>query len=171
MLKVLKSVDVPKSANGISPHFWKNTADVVHVAIDKLFKRIVRDGVYPSRWKCPRVTPPHKRGSVKDPKNYRPLAVPINISVCFEGTVDPQFEAWISQLTPANQFGFVKGSGTNDYGAALACTIQLHLDQRGEGILISLDGAGAFDRVWWARLTRRLKMKGMKNKALKLMHS
>ena len=35
VLKVLKSVDVSKSANGISPQFWKNTADVVHVAIDK----------------------------------------------------------------------------------------------------------------------------------------
>jgi hypothetical protein len=45
------------------------------------------------------------------------------------------------------------------------------LDRRGEGILISFDVKGAFDRVWWARLKSRLKAKGMGRKALKLLHS
>jgi hypothetical protein len=46
----------------------------------------------------------------------------------------------------------VKGTGTDDYGSALTLEILKTLDQRGEGILISLDVKGAFDRVWWARL-------------------
>jgi hypothetical protein len=44
------------------------------------------------------------------------------------------------------------------------------LDGRGEGILISLDVKGAFDRVWWSRLKARLRAKGMRGKALKLLH-
>ena len=171
VMRVLRSIDASKSANGISPVFWKNTADVVCDAVTSLFKRIVKDAEYPQRWKMPRVTPPHKRGSVKEVKNYRPLAVIINLSVYFEETVDPQFQVWSSAHTPHNQFGFVPGTGTMDYGAALASTIQMHLDNRGEGILISLDVAGAFDRVWWARLKRRLQKKGMRRKALKLLHS
>ena len=145
--KVLSSIDASKSANGISPMFWKHCALVVYPAVTKLFKRIVKDALFPTVWKTPRVTPPHKRGSVKEAKNYRPLSVLPNLSVYFELTVDPQFDIWISKFIPENQFGFVKKTGTMDYGAALAFTIQQHLDRKGEGILISLDVAGAFDRV------------------------
>ena len=53
----------------------------------------------------------------------------------------------------------------------LSITIQVHLNNRGEGILISLDVAGAFDRVWWGRLKARFKKRGMRRKALKLMYS
>ena len=104
--------------------------------------------------------------------NYKPLTVLINISVYLEGVLDPQFDKWIAAHTPLCQFGFVKGTGTGDYGAAaLSLTIQARLDNRGEGILISLDVKGAFDRVWWSRLKRRLMKKGVTKKALKLLHS
>ena len=78
---------------------------------------------------------------------------------------------WIRNFVLDNQSGFLKSTGTGDYGAALACTIQQQLDNKGEGILVSLDVDGAFDKVWWARLKRRLQAKGMRKKALKMLHS
>ena len=42
------------------------------------------------------------------------------------------------------------------------------LEQRREGVLISCDVKGAFDRVWWARLKARLKKRGLRRRALKL---
>ena len=171
VLKVLKGINPSKSANGIAPIFWKMTADVVALAVTKLFKMIVRKGKFVTRWKTGRVTPPHKRGSVMEPSNYRPLKVLINLSVYFESTIDDQLDIWITNFIPGNQFGFVKGTGTNDYGAALSFKIMECLDRRGEGILISFDVKGAFDRVWWARLKSRLKAKGMRRKALKLLYS
>ena len=42
VLQVLRAIDSSKSANGISPEFWKHTADVVHDAVTSLFKRIVK---------------------------------------------------------------------------------------------------------------------------------
>ena len=44
VLKVLKGINPSKSANGIAPVFWKMTADVVALAVTKLFKMIVRKG-------------------------------------------------------------------------------------------------------------------------------
>ena len=167
----MQGIDDTKSANGIGPKFWKAAANSVSVAVTKLYKRMVREGMYPSRWKISRVVPPHKRGSVLLEKNYRPLAVLVNLSVYFEETVDPQLDAWASNFVPENQFGFTKRTGTGDYGAALACTMQMHLEARGEGLLISLDVDGAFDRVWWARLKSRLRAKGMRRKALKLLRN
>lgn len=146
--KVLSIVDASKSANGASPVFWKETSRVISDAVTKLLKKIVRKATWPSAWKTARVTPPHKRGSVTLPGNYRPLSVLINLSVYVEDVMEPQFDKWISKHIPNCQFGFVKGTGTNDYGAALSLTMQAHLDKRGEGILISLDAKGAFDRVW-----------------------
>jgi hypothetical protein len=86
-------------------------------------------------------------------------------------TICPQFDSWIQSFVPESQFGFVKGTGTADYGSALTFEILKTLDHRGEGILVSLDVKGAFDRVWWARLKARLNAKGLCRKALKLLHS
>jgi len=86
-----------------------------------------------------------------------------------EDCIEPQFDKWMAYFTPDCQFGFVKGSGTDDYGAGITMTMLVHLDSRGEGILVSLDVKGAFDRVWWSRLKARLKAKGMIGKALKLL--
>ena len=79
--------------------------------------------------------------------NYKPLMVLINLSVYLESTVDDQFDAWVDKSVPKSQFGFVKGTGTNDYGAALCLVIMECLDRRGEGILIYFDVKSAFDRV------------------------
>ena len=62
-------------------------------------------------------------------------------------------------------------TGTGDYGAALSFKIMECLDRRGEGILTSFDVKRAFDRVWWARLKARLKAKGMRSRALKVLYS
>ena len=166
---VLSKIDPAKSANGVSPRFWKEVASVVSTAISKFFQKIVRQAKWPTVWKTARVTPPHKRGSVMLPSNYRPLSVLINLSVYMEDCIEPQFDKWMAYFTPDCQFGFVKGSGTDDYGAGITMTMLVHLDSRGEGILVSLDVKGAFDRVWWSRLKARLKAKGMTGKALKLL--
>ena len=100
VLQTLKRIDASKSANGISPSFWKNTASVLAPAVTKLFKFIVRKAKWPSRWKIPRVTALHKRDSVKDPANYRPVSVLANLSVYFEGVIDDQFDDWVSNFIP-----------------------------------------------------------------------
>ena len=42
------------------------------------------------------------------------------------------------------------------------------LERRGEGILISLDVKGAFDRVWWVMLKAELEARGLTGDALEL---
>ena len=66
--------------------------------------------------------------------------------------MSPQFTKWIAKFIPKLQFGFLKGVGTREYGCTLMFKMLIVLERRGEGILISLDVKGAFDRVWWAGL-------------------
>jgi hypothetical protein len=83
----------------------------------------------------------------------------------------PQLYKWITKFIAEAQFGFLREIGTDDYGCTLVFKIQMCLEKRREGILISLDVKGAVDRVWWGRLKARFKAKGMKGRALKLIKS
>ena len=113
----------------------------------------------------------HKRDSKADAKNYRPIAGLDNLSLCFERVVDPQFDSWIYKFIPECQFGFRKRCGTDDYGAAIAAELAEALEKLWEVLLISLDVAGAFDKVWWKALIANLQHCGMNGKALELMKS
>ena len=168
VLKMLKQMNPSKSANGVSPRFWKECADLLAPSVTKLYRYIVKKKKYVSRWKEGRISALHKRGSVKDPKNYRPLKVLINISVGFEKVVHPQLYKWISKFIPTSQFGFLKGVGSSEYGCTLLFKMMSVLERRGEGILISLDVKGAFDRVWWEMLVAKMEARGLEDDALEL---
>jgi len=60
--------------------------------LTKLFRFIARQAKYPSTWGDGRATAPHKRDSVLQPGNYRPVAVLGNPPLVFETVVDDQFE-------------------------------------------------------------------------------
>ena len=168
VLKVLQNMNPNKSANGVPPIFWKECAHVVAPSVYKLFRYIVKKSKFISRWKIGRVSAPHKRGSVKLPKNYRPLKVLENIAVAFERVCHSQLYRWISKFTPVSQFGFVQGVGSKEYGCTLTFKMLSVLERRGEGILVSLDVKGAFDRVWWSRLKKKFEARGMTGRALEL---
>ena len=147
--RVLSHLDPSKSPNGVGNLFLRECVVELAPAMTKLFKYIVRCCKFPSKWKIGRITPVHKRGVVIICKNWRPLQVLDNISAAFEDTISPQLSKWISQFVPKSQFGFTKDCGTSDYGAMLPLKIVQVLEERGEGILVSLDVncKGAFDRA------------------------
>jgi hypothetical protein len=168
VLRTLQQLDVNKSANGVPAKMWRECAVELAPVATKLFRFIVRQAKYPSTWKDGRVTALHKRDSVLQPENYRPVTVLKNVSLLFESVIDDQFDRWTSRFVPQSQFGFVKGCGTTDYGAAMSFKIHDVLEQRDEILVVSLDVKGAFDRVWWARLKNRLAARGMSGRALHL---
>ena len=100
VLKCLKNLDPTKSANGVGPRFLNECAVTVAPLLYRLFKFIVRRAKYPDDWKFGRVTLIHKRGSVADRTNYRPVTVLNNCESVFEDVVKPQFESWICKSIP-----------------------------------------------------------------------
>ena len=57
---------------------------------------------------------------------------------------------------PSAQFGFIKGTGAQDCGTALAFTTIQALEHWMECRIVSLDIRGAFDSVWWNGLLQHL---------------
>ena len=83
VLRTLQSLDVSKSANGVGPRFFKGCAVVIAPAVTRLFRLIVSRACFPARWKIGRVSPLHKRSSVSEAKNYRPVTVLDNLPTNF----------------------------------------------------------------------------------------
>jgi hypothetical protein len=169
VLRTLQALDTNKSVNGIAPKFLRECAKELAPVLTKLFKFIVRQAKYPSTWKDGRVTALHKRASVLLAENDRPVTVLANVSLVFETVIDDQFDLWVTKFVPQSQYGFLKGCGTADYGAAMSFKIHDELERRNDILIVSLDVKGAFDRVWWARLKNRLAARGMRGKALRLL--
>jgi hypothetical protein len=171
VLKVLSSLNVNKSVNGVSPRFLRECAIEIAAAETSLISRIVREATYPTDWKVARVTPLHKKGAVSAPKNYRPVSALPNHSLVTERVLGPQLAEFCESITPSDQFGFVRKCGTADYGALVAMTFQDVLERRQEAVLISLDVKGAFDKVWHSSLQKKLQKGGLRRKALRLVIS
>jgi len=171
VLKVLKTLDPRKSANGISNRFLKECGKALAPAVTLLFRMIVDLAVWPSKWKTGRISAIWKRGSNCEAKNYRPVTVLDGLSLCLERTLDPQLDGFLVRFKSPCQYGFTRKCGTQDYGAALSMELHHRLEDRLEVILVALDVAGAFDKVWWKALLKNLAHCGMRGKAHRLMCS
>ena len=169
VLSVLAGLNTDKSVYGINAQLLKHCAKVIAPAVCNLFKYIVNQSTFPSRWKVGRVTSVHKRGKVTDPTKYRPVQSLERLEMCFEECTQDELKKWINHFVPESQYGFVQGSGTGDYGAMLAFKMHCTLERRRRGIFCSFDVKGAFDRVWWEMLIKKLWKRGMRRRALKLL--
>ena len=100
---------------------------------------------------------------------YRPVQALMNAELVFEGVIEPQLYKFLEKFIPPSQFGFIKKCGTQDYGALLVLLIFSSLEEGEDVLMVSLDVAGAFDRVWHAGLLKKLATAGMRGRALRLM--
>jgi hypothetical protein len=169
--KVLSTLNPRKSMHGISNRFLKECAKVLTPAITRLFQRIARDAVWPSRWKVGRISAIWKKGKRSQPKNYRPVMVLDCLSLVMERVIDPQFTTFLAAFESDCQYAFKKHCGTQDYGAAFSMSLHQVLEQHLEAFLVALDVAGAFDKVWWKALLKNLHHCGMRGKAHQLLSS
>ena len=170
VLKCLKSLDINKSINGIPYIFLRECAQILCAPLTKLYQFICKKGEFPARWKIGRITALHKRGLVSCPKMYRPVQVLLNCELVFEGVIGPQLFRFLEKFIPPSQFGFIKKCGsTQDYGALLVLLIFSNLEGGHDVLIISLDVAGAFDRVWHDGLIKKWIAAGLHGLALRLM--
>ena len=64
---------------GISVQMLKKTLpDIVNILTD-MFKRILSEGCFPSKWKLARITPIFKQSDKSNLSNYRPISILPNI--------------------------------------------------------------------------------------------
>ena len=70
--------------DNISAKIIRECANLISVSLCDLFNKSLLSGIFPSNWKCARVTPLFKQGEASDLNNYRPISIISVIAKVFE---------------------------------------------------------------------------------------
>lgn len=171
--RLLRGLDTQKATgpDDISPHLLKRCSQELAAPLTQVFTTCVRENVWPSVWKEARVVPVHKKSSRTDPKNYRPISLLSVVGKVFERVVAEVVCSHLKDnaLLSDQQFGFRPGRSTSDLMMLLTRHWQDALDDGKDTIVVALDIAGAFDKVWHNGLLEKLRAKGIQGGLLRLL--
>ena len=112
-----------------------------------------------------------KKGSRSDPKNCRPISLPSVVGKVFERVVAEVVCGHLKDivLLSDQQFGFRPGRSTSDQLMLLTRHWQDTLDEGRDTVVVALDIARAFDKVWHRGLLEKLRAKGIPGGLLHLL--
>lgn len=172
---LLKNTNTKKAIgpDDISPHILHMCSDELANPLTSLFQTCVDEKVWPSLWKKARVIPVHKKNSKADPGNYRPISLLSNISKILEKIIVDEINEHLNEhnLLSNRQHGFRPSRSTADLLLLLTKSWQDALDVGLDTVVIALDIAGAFDRVWHKGLLAKLRARGIQGDLIELLEN
>ena len=145
------------------PRVLKELADHISGPLARLFEISLREAVLPIDWKEANITALHKKGSRKDPGNYRPISLTSVVVKVMESVLR---DAIVGHMRSQNLFseaqhGFVPGRSCT---TQLLCQLEDWTESmdKGEPVdVIYLDFKKAFDSVPHTRLIRKVSSFGI----------
>nr|CAD2205465.1 unnamed protein product [Meloidogyne enterolobii] len=159
--KLLKKLPnkLSHSPENINQYFLKKCATPLALPLSILYENTFKTGIVPELWKTAHILPIFKKkGSVNDPKNYRPIALTSPTCRVFERIIANNIleHLYKHKLIAEEQFGFLPKS---------SCTLQIlssmqdwynSLDRKIGTDVIYFDFEKAFDKVDHQILIRKL---------------
>ena len=162
----LKKLNPTKSPgpDNFHPRVLMETAEEISIPLSILFRKSLDATSLPEDWKLGEVVPIHKKGSRRQPGNYRPVSLTSVIGKVLESIVrDVLVDHMLSnQLFADEQHGFVPGRNCI---TQLLLVIEEWTDMLERGIPVDvayLDFQKAFDSVPHQRLLRKVEAYGIK---------
>lgn len=140
----------------------KHKPDVLTNITNKSFQQ----GKFPDELKTACVTPIHKGGDKNVFGNYRPISVLPVFSKVIEKAMKDRLYSFLSKANffSVNQYGFMKGLGTENALLKFSSTIYNSLNRNLKSVAIFIDISKAFDSVNHDILLRKLYYAGVRGK-------
>ena len=148
----------------ITNQLLRETAPVISTSLAYLCNLSLKTTVFPSQWKCAKVTPIFKnRGDPSNPSNYRPVSLLNAIGKVFDALQSQFLLDYLlrNHLISDHQFGFLPGRSTTLQLVSLVHEWQRALDSAYPTVTVFMDFMKAFDRVWHAGLLHKLAAAGL----------
>ena len=145
----------------IPPRLSRLCAPGISASVAELFNLSFRTATFPSLWKKALVVPIHKKGNLKDPGNYRPIALLPILSKVLERIVDNKLSHFLSPWLSTNQSGFKRKDGTVPQLMRLTQTLSDAVDEQKYVGAVFFDLKKAFDRVWHKGLLAKIRFAGV----------
>jgi hypothetical protein len=158
---------------GLSTYVVKHIIDIIAPSLCILFNASLMQGKFPSLLKNSVIIPIHKKGSKKDPANYRPISLVPIFSKIFEHIILVQLRDFCKRNDILNdcQYGFKKGSSTIDAILKLVDEIYGNFNLQKITSAVMLDLSKAFDSISHSKLIAKLNYYGIMGSELNLIRS
>ena len=170
--KLLGNLNDTKSMgpDEIHPKLLKylSNCDNFVIALTNLFNACISQECIPDIWKTAIVIPIHKKGSVHQPENYRPVSLTCVLCKMFETFLREHIIDYVSLVITEKQHGFLKGRSCL---SNLLETIEKANEYMYEGNCVDIlyfDFSKAFDTVPHHRLLVKLKAIGFSDNMLNI---
>ena len=168
--QLLSKLDISKSMGPdmMHPKLLATLSEIPEfiTALTILFNQCFKEGRIPSIWKTAHVTPLHKKGSVSDASNYRPISLTSIVCKTYEKIIRNHILAYVENQITEKQHGFMSGRSCL---SNLLESLDVINDMlaNGEGVdIFFLDFQKAFDSVPHHRLLVKLQNLGITGKTL-----
>jgi predicted nucleotidyltransferase len=173
VLKYLKTIDVSKGtgSDNIPPVYLINCADELAYPLSIIFKKSLRDGTFPHKWKEAFVIPIFKNGSTSRAENYRPISILSVLSKLFERIVYDQLYPAICKNISEKQHGFMQRRSVVTNLAIFSSYLLNSMDKKSQVDTIYTDFSKAFDRVNHTILIQKLELLGIHGDLLRWLTS
>jgi retron-type reverse transcriptase len=99
-LKQLLSLEDGKAVglDGISPKLLRMGAPAIAAPLTSILNLSISTGIFPEEWKVARVVPIHKKGSLQDRGNFRPVSILCTLSKLLERHIHIAFYDFLKQF-------------------------------------------------------------------------
>ena len=130
----------------------------------RLFNAIFSEHIYPSQWTLNFLKPIFKKGSTKDPDNYRGLAIGSTFAKLFSFILLKRLVDFmdLKEILSPEQIGFMKGKCTSDHIFFLQTVVEKVVKKNKKKLYaVFIDFKKAYDTVNREFLTKKLKSLGI----------
>lgn len=163
--KLLAALKVSKAfgPDGVHPRVLRELSATLAVPLVLIFKTSLRTGRLPEIWKKASVSAIYKKGSKKEPGNYRPVSLTSVVCKVMETLV----KDWIqdhfrrNNLLSESQYGFISGRSTTLQLLKVMEDWSEAIDSGDQVDVVYFDFAKAFDSVPHRRLLAKLEAYGI----------
>ena len=138
-------------------------------AITILFNACVQQETIPDIWKSALVVPLHKKGSVHESNNYRPVSLTCILCKIYEKLIREHLLGYVSGIINAKQHGFVPGKSCLSNLLEAIDAVNDFLGEDNCVDILYFDFAKAFDTVSHHRLIVKLEAMGISQHFLNIL--
>lgn len=151
IVRALMALKIGKAAgpDDIPPRLIKYGARQIARAVTSIINACFATSTYPSKWKLSNITAIHKKGSLRELLNYRPISLLCILGKLQDGLAADQMSVFMEEheILPRQQFAFRKKSGTETALIKLIDDIAKASNEKKVTGIIALDLSKAFDTV------------------------
>ena len=150
--------------DGILVEYLKIFGGVCERILLKLVRLLFSNHLYPSNWTLNFLKPIYKKGDVKDPNNYRGIAIGSAFAKLFSQILLKRLIKYINlkNIISPKQIGFMQGCRTSDHIFLLQTIVEKVVkNQKGKLYAAFIDFKKAYDTVNRDLLLERLKALGI----------